>query len=68
MKSRQSSLPKIAIDSGTMLVGIVITIVIVVISLVLIAVELRNWKSFQMETGSTSLVKTIVKTSITGEY
>jgi competence protein ComGC len=65
MKNSQSSLPKIAIDSGTMIVGIIITFVIVVISLVLIMVELAKWKEFQMDMGSTSLVKTIVKTSIT---
>jgi hypothetical protein len=68
MKSRQSSLPKVAIDSGTMVAGIIITIVIVVISLVLIMVELQHWKSFQMEMGNTSLVRTIVKTSISGHY
>lgn len=59
----QSSLPKVAMDSGTIIVGIVITLFIIVISAVLVGYELIKWKEFQMEIGSTSLMGTIISTT-----
>lgn len=60
---QQSSLPKVAMSSGTIVAGIIITLFIVVISAVLVGYELIKWKQFQMELGSTSLVKTIIMTT-----
>jgi hypothetical protein len=58
--TRNSTLPKRAMDGGTLLVSFVITLVIVIISIVLIVIELQKWRNFQAEINSPSLLKTIL--------
>ncbi|MEA2006570.1 MAG: hypothetical protein U9O20_00200 [Patescibacteria group bacterium] len=57
---RNSTLPKKAINSGTLMIAVIITLVIVVISIVLIVIELQKWRHFQAEVNSPSLLKTIL--------